>query len=95
MVLDSASSVVKRLGRMGFSASTRALAHSFRTDVFFGQDNCFAGCGSGSVIDFWMKWKGCEFTEAVKELADGTVSMFRHPAQEPHEATPMCEVPLG
>ena len=32
--------------------------------------HCFAGCGGGSVIDFWMKWRGCEFTKAVKELVD-------------------------
>jgi hypothetical protein len=31
---------------------------------------CFAGCGGGSIIDFWMKWKGCDFTAALKELAD-------------------------
>ncbi|MGD8967986.1 MAG: CHC2 zinc finger domain-containing protein [Anaerolineae bacterium] len=23
------------------------------------------GCGGESVIDFWMKWKGCEFAAAV------------------------------
>jgi hypothetical protein len=32
--------------------------------------NCFAGCGGGSVIDFWMKWKRIEFPQAVKELAE-------------------------
>jgi hypothetical protein len=32
--------------------------------------NCFAGCGGGSVIDFWMKWKGCDFTTAITELAE-------------------------
>jgi hypothetical protein len=31
---------------------------------------CFAGCGSGSIIDFWMKWKGVEFSQAVSELAE-------------------------
>lgn len=30
---------------------------------------CFAGCGGGSIIDFWMKFKGVEFKEAIKELA--------------------------
>jgi DNA primase len=30
---------------------------------------CFAGCGGGSVIDFWMKWRGCDFKTAVTELA--------------------------
>jgi len=31
---------------------------------------CFSGCGSGSIIDFWMKWKGVEFPQAVDELVD-------------------------
>jgi DNA primase len=32
--------------------------------------NCFAGCGGGSVIDFWIKWRGCDFTMAIRELAE-------------------------
>lgn len=32
--------------------------------------NCFAGCGGGSVIDFYMKWHNIEFAEAVHDLAD-------------------------
>jgi DNA primase len=28
--------------------------------------HCFAGCGGGSVIDFWMKWRECDFTTAVR-----------------------------
>lgn len=31
--------------------------------------NCFAGCGGGSIIDFWMRYRKCDFTTAVKELA--------------------------
>ena len=31
--------------------------------------HCFAGCGGGSLIDFWMKWRDCDFTTAVRELA--------------------------
>jgi hypothetical protein len=31
--------------------------------------NCFAGCGGGSIIDFWMKWQRCDFATAIKELA--------------------------
>jgi hypothetical protein len=30
--------------------------------------HCFAGCGGGSIIDFWMKWKNLEIGEAVCEL---------------------------
>jgi hypothetical protein len=32
--------------------------------------NCFAGCGGGSVIDFWMKWQDVDFTTAITELAE-------------------------
>ena len=32
--------------------------------------NCFAECGRGTIIDFWMRWRGIEFSEAVDELAD-------------------------
>ena len=32
--------------------------------------HCFAGCGGGSIIDFWMKWRDCDFPEAVDELVD-------------------------
>jgi hypothetical protein len=31
--------------------------------------HCFSGCGGGSVIDFYMLWRDCDFTEAVTELA--------------------------
>ena len=32
--------------------------------------SCFAGCGGGSVIDFWIKFKRVDFTTAVRELAE-------------------------
>jgi hypothetical protein len=36
--------------------------------------NCYAGCGGGSIIDFWMKWrekhhKKSDFKSAVRDLA--------------------------
>ena len=31
---------------------------------------CFAGCGGGTIIDFWMKLNGVEFSRAVTELVD-------------------------
>ena len=31
--------------------------------------HCFAGCGGGSIIDFWMKRRGLDFEDAIKELA--------------------------
>jgi hypothetical protein len=32
--------------------------------------NCFAGCGGGSVIDFWMKLRDCDFKTALTDLSD-------------------------
>lgn len=29
---------------------------------------CFAGCGAGDVISFYMKLTGCDFKTALKEL---------------------------
>ena len=31
--------------------------------------HCFAGCGGEPVIDFWIKWRGCDFAAAIAELA--------------------------
>lgn len=31
--------------------------------------HCFAGCGGGSIIDFWVKWRGVNFEESVRQLA--------------------------
>ena len=31
---------------------------------------CFAGCGAGSIIDFWMKWNGVDFPTAVRQLKE-------------------------
>ncbi|MCP4288862.1 MAG: hypothetical protein GY792_31310, partial [Gammaproteobacteria bacterium] len=41
---------------------------SFGVNVEQNYWHCFAGCGGGSVIDFWMKWQACDFKTAVKEL---------------------------
>jgi hypothetical protein len=37
--------------------------------------HCYAGCGGGSIVDFWMKWRethgqGGSFTETIKELRE-------------------------
>jgi hypothetical protein len=32
--------------------------------------HCFAGCGGGDIISFWMKWKNCDFKTAVKDLEE-------------------------
>jgi DNA primase len=51
--------------------------HDYQVESFKVNDeenywNCFtdSDCGGGSVIDFYMKLKGVDFTTAVKELAD-------------------------
>jgi hypothetical protein len=31
--------------------------------------NCFAGCGGGSIIDFWMMYNNVDFKTAVEELS--------------------------
>ena len=31
--------------------------------------HCFSGCGGGSIIDFWMRYRNCDFNSAVRELA--------------------------
>jgi hypothetical protein len=31
--------------------------------------HCFAGCGGGSIIDFWMRYRKCDFKTAIQELA--------------------------
>ena len=36
--------------------------------------SCFAGCGGGSLIDFWMKYQNCDFKTAVRELANMLLS---------------------
>jgi DNA primase len=43
---------------------------SFAVDIDQNYWHCFAGCGGGSVIDFWMKRQGCDFTTAIHDLAD-------------------------
>ncbi len=42
---------------------------SFSVNFDEGYWHCFAGCGGGSVIDFWMKVNNMTFVEAVGDLA--------------------------
>jgi hypothetical protein len=43
--------------------------HSFAVNREENFWHCFAGCGGGSIIDFWMKYRDCDFTNSVRELA--------------------------
>jgi hypothetical protein len=42
---------------------------SFSVNIQENYWHCFAGCGGGSIIDFWMKWNDSDFYTATKELA--------------------------
>ena len=44
--------------------------HSFSVDQKRNYWYCFAGCGGGSIIDFWIKREGCDFKIAVRDLAE-------------------------
>jgi DNA primase len=55
------------IGKCPFHADTHA---SFGINAKENYWHCFAGCGAGSIIDFWMKWRKIEFAQAVDELAD-------------------------
>ena len=56
-------------GAIGFCPFHDDRHPSFGVNVEENYWHCFAGCGGGSVIDFWMKWGDCDFTAAVTELA--------------------------
>ncbi len=48
---------------------------SFSVDQERNYWHCFAGCGGGSVIDFWIKWRemhgqDADFTATIKDLAE-------------------------
>ena len=42
---------------------------SFSVEIERNYWHCFAGCGGGSIIDFWMIRNECDFRSAVKDLA--------------------------
>ena len=43
---------------------------SFSVNAEHNYWHCFAGCGGGSVIDFWMNWRKVDFVSAVGELSE-------------------------
>ncbi|MBZ0156277.1 MAG: AAA family ATPase [Alphaproteobacteria bacterium] len=43
---------------------------SLSVNLSTGQWNCLAGCGGGSVFDFYMKRHGCDYRTAFNALAD-------------------------
>jgi hypothetical protein len=73
-VLEFVSQYVN-LKQTGSGAIGRCPFHDDRNPSFGVNDrgnywNCFADCGGGSVIDFWMKWRNVDFTKAIRELAN-------------------------
>lgn len=56
--------------------------YSFSVDQKHNYWHCFAGCGGGSVIDFWMKWRGkhgqdAAFTPSLLDLRDQLLRPYR------------------
>lgn len=48
---------------------------SFQVNALNNYWHCYAGCGGGSFVDFWMKWRQTQgqdgsFTASIKDLAD-------------------------
>ncbi len=43
---------------------------SFGINVNGNYWHCFAGCGGGDIVSFWMKLKNCDFKTAMKELEE-------------------------
>jgi len=65
--VDLTPTTVGAIGRCPFHDDHRA---SFGVNEEGNYWHCFAGCGGGSVIDFWMKWRECDFAAAISELAE-------------------------
>jgi hypothetical protein len=32
--------------------------------------NCFAGCGGGDIVSFWMRFKNLDYPNALKDLEE-------------------------
>ena len=55
-------------GAIGYCPFHEDEVPSFSVNVEGNYWNCFAGCGGGSIIDFYMKFKDVELGEAVHDL---------------------------
>lgn len=75
--IKAAMSVEEFVGRyMALSREGRGLCpfhddhiESFSVNREQNYWHCFACEMGGSIIDFWMQWRGCDFTSALRELA--------------------------
>lgn len=43
---------------------------SFGVNAIGNYWNCFAGCGGGDIVSFWMKFKNLDYLNALKELEE-------------------------
>jgi hypothetical protein len=47
---------------------------SFSVNIGENYWHCFTGCGGGSIIDFWMRWRNVDFVTAVADLSEMLLS---------------------
>jgi hypothetical protein len=57
-------------GALGLCPFHQDRVPSFGVNVVGNFWHCFAGCGGGDIISFWMKWQEIDYKEAVKELTE-------------------------
>ena len=69
-VKDYVSEYVTLKGNVGHCPFHDDQKKSFGVNEEGNYWHCFAGCGGGSIIDFYMKMESVDFNTAVNELAD-------------------------
>jgi hypothetical protein len=57
-------------GAIGFCPFHDDQTRSFGVNAMGNYWNCFAGCGGGDIVSFWMKFKNCDYPTAIKELEE-------------------------
>lgn len=57
-------------GFIGLCPFHRDEMPSFGINVPENYWHCFAGCGGGDVVSFWMKWRGITYRQATTELEE-------------------------
>lgn len=57
-------------GFIGLCPFHRDKVPSFGINVPGNYWHCFAGCGGGDVVSFWMRWRGVTYRQATTELEE-------------------------
>lgn len=57
-------------GFVGLCPFHRDKVPSFGINVPGNYWHCFAGCGGGNVVNFWMRWRGITYRQATTELEE-------------------------